>query len=382
MYFIGGDHYNNGINHPALQIYCHRVYAKLPYNLSDDELRHRLYTDVFKWAYYTRNDLCLKTFLEECKKYNVVPIVNNNPTFLDPDIPIAEYARRGRIIDQLIYDAGFQLAYTAHMNEPGKRHNTAEYVQYCNTANRQIKHYETVSGNDEYNMLDWNYLLDNCTSQILGVHPLSSLGYPPNWQMLNNWATMATARGKQYMITEGGSWFENYMTSEGWKVIKDMIVKAKGLGYLATLIVLLDMNGGHYNPKLGFRWFDKPFSMIKKTSDYWDDFISLVNTQGQKYQEVFDMYGIEINYVKPGCHNEECRAVQQIMLDEGYDLEPFGADSWYGEVTEEAVRSWQEDNDLTVDGIVGKETWQWMFDNINTSVVRFIQMIARTGNYK
>ena len=94
------------------------------------------------------------------------------------------------------------------------------------------------------------------------------------------------------------------------------------------------------------------------------------------------VYGIEINYVKPGCHNEECRAVQQVMLDEGYDLSPFGADSWYGTVTEDAIRKWQEDNGLTVDGIVGKETWQWIFENIETGMLRFMQMLARTGRYK
>ncbi len=37
MYFIGADHYNNRIPHDDLQIYCHRVYAKLPYDLSLEE---------------------------------------------------------------------------------------------------------------------------------------------------------------------------------------------------------------------------------------------------------------------------------------------------------------------------------------------------------
>jgi len=369
MYFIGGDHYNNGINHSDLQIYCHRVYAKLPYNLSDDDLRHRLYTDVFKWAYYTRNDLSLKTFLEECKKYNVVPIVNNNPTFLDPNISVIEYARRGKILDQIIYDAGFPLAYTSHMNEPGKRHSTQEYAQYCNTANSHIKHYKTIMGNDEYNMLDWNYLLDNCTSEILGVHPLSSLGYPPNWQMLINWATMATARGKKYMITEGGSWFKNYMTSEGWQVIKDMIIKAKDLGYLATLIVLLDMNEGSYNPKLGFRWFDKPFNTIQKTSDYWegnkgDNFINLVNEQGQKYiKPIVEDDDMKLDNLQIGSKGNQVKWLQEILeVEYGYE-NTGGYDGSFGSITDSQVKSYQADMGITVDGIVGKATTFELIDN-------------------
>ena len=359
MYYIGGDHYNNGINHPDLQIYCHRVYAKLPYDLSDDELRHKLYTDVFKWSYYTRNDLCLKTFLEECKRYNVVPVVNNNPTFLDENIPAEEYARRGRILDQIIYDVGFPLAYNSHMNEPGKRHDTQEFTTYCNAANEQIKHYQTITGNDEYNMLDWNYLLDNCTSNILGVHPLSSLGYPPNWQILIDWATMATARGKQYMITEGGSWFKNYMKPEGWQVIKDMIIKAKGLGYLATLIVLLDMNEGDYNPKLGFRWFDEPFANIEQISLYWDDFITLVNEEGNKYKEEIGDEDMKLDDLYYQGRPEEKYVRDPNKRGVKFFRACFGLSD--GNVFDNAldakVREYQSINGMLVDGKVGPETF-------------------------
>ena len=357
MYFIGGDHYNNGINHPDLQIYCHRIYAKLPYNLSDDELRHRLYTDVFKWDYYTRDDLCLKTFLEECKRYNVVPVVNNNPTFLDPACPVEEYARRGEILDQLIYDVGFDLAYNAHMNEPGKRHTTPECVQYNNAANARIKHYPTIMGNDEYNMLDWNYMLDHDTSDILGVHPLSSLGYPPNWQTIINWATMATARGKAYMITEGGSWFKQYMTADGWKVIKDTIIKAKELGYLATLIVLLDMNEGDYNPKVGFRWFDKPFKNIQKTSDYWSSFINLVNGYGNKYiAPIEEDEEMKLVNLKIGSKGNQVKWLQEILeIEYGYE-NTGGYDGAFGQITDTQVRQYQTDMGITIDGIVGKGT--------------------------
>jgi len=99
-------------------------------------------------------------------------------------------------------------------------------------------------------------------------------------------------------------------------------------------------------------------------------------------KEVFEMYGIEMNYVKPGCHNEECRAAQQVMIDQGYDLSPFGADSWYGDVTKGAIDKWQVDNGLVEDSIIGKETWQWIMENIDTGMLRFMQMLARTGRYK
>jgi len=111
----------------------------------------------------------------------------------------------------------------------------------------------------------------------------------------------------------------------------------------------------------------------------YNDFVNLIKT---KNPEVFEMYGIEINYVKPGSKNEETRAVQQIMIDNGYDLSPYGADGIYGKVTETAIKKWQTDAGLKIDGWVGKDTWQYIFENCNNGMLRFMQMLARTGRYK
>lgn len=48
--------------------------------------------------------------------------------------------------------------------------------------------------------------------------------------------------------------------------------------------------------------------------------------------------------------------VQQTLLDNGYELSEKGVDGLYGPETKEAVKQFQKDNDLKVDGIVGIET--------------------------
>ena len=116
-----------------------------------------------------------------------------------------------------------------------------------------------------------------------------------------------------------------------------------------------------------------------KDSVLYNDFINIVKT---KNPEVFEMYGIEINYVKPGSKNEETRAVQQIMMDNGYDLSPYGADGIYGSVTEKAIKQWQTDAGLKIDGVIGKDTWQYIFENCKNGMLRFLQYLARTGRYK
>lgn len=53
------------------------------------------------------------------------------------------------------------------------------------------------------------------------------------------------------------------------------------------------------------------------------------------------------------------RKIQQALIDLGYDLSEFGADSHYGSETADAVREFQRDfgmNDEQIDGIVGENT--------------------------
>lgn len=60
-----------------------------------------------------------------------------------------------------------------------------------------------------------------------------------------------------------------------------------------------------------------------------------------------------------GSAGESVRSIQQALIDIGYDLSEFGADNFFGEETERAVRAFQADvgfNDDEVDGIVGENT--------------------------
>ncbi|MCL5073860.1 MAG: peptidoglycan-binding protein [Actinobacteria bacterium] len=122
------------------------------------------------------------------------------------------------------------------------------------------------------------------------------------------------------------------------------------------------------------------FNSLASTRDNWNDMKSFINSK--KPKEVINIMDFEFNYVKPGSKNEETRAIQQIMIDEGYDLGSYGADGIYGAKTKEAILKWQTDNGLKVDGIVGRETWQWILENLLTGKERFLQLIVRKANFK
>ena len=62
----------------------------------------------------------------------------------------------------------------------------------------------------------------------------------------------------------------------------------------------------------------------------------------------------------PGGPRASVKQFQQRLKDIGYDLGSYGADGDYGPATVKAVKAFQTDNDLKVDGLVGTNTWPKM----------------------
>ena len=48
---------------------------------------------------------------------------------------------------------------------------------------------------------------------------------------------------------------------------------------------------------------------------------------------------------------------QTELINKGYSCGSFGADGEFGKDTEAAVKAFQKDHGLTVDGVIGKNTW-------------------------
>ena len=61
--------------------------------------------------------------------------------------------------------------------------------------------------------------------------------------------------------------------------------------------------------------------------------------------------------LKVGMSGSDVVLVQRILITQGYDCGKWGADSHYGKATESAVKQFQSEKMLEVDGIVGQKTW-------------------------
>lgn len=61
--------------------------------------------------------------------------------------------------------------------------------------------------------------------------------------------------------------------------------------------------------------------------------------------------------VKRGSKGDAVKKLQEILISKGYSCGSYGADGDFGADTESAVKRYQKDHGLTVDGIVGEKTW-------------------------
>ena len=61
--------------------------------------------------------------------------------------------------------------------------------------------------------------------------------------------------------------------------------------------------------------------------------------------------------LRNGTEGEDVRQLQSLLIQLGYDCGRWGADGDFGDCTEMAVRKFQKEHDLAVDGIAGKNTF-------------------------
>ena len=61
--------------------------------------------------------------------------------------------------------------------------------------------------------------------------------------------------------------------------------------------------------------------------------------------------------IRKGSKGDDVKYAQNLLLALGYELPKYGADGRFGEETDAAVRAFQRDEGLAVDGVIGRNTW-------------------------
>lgn len=66
---------------------------------------------------------------------------------------------------------------------------------------------------------------------------------------------------------------------------------------------------------------------------------------------------VDLPIIRKGDKGEAVKALQALLLLRDYGMGVYGADGDFGGMTDKAVRKYQEDHKLAVDGEVGRDTW-------------------------
>lgn len=115
---------------------------------------------------------------------------------------------------------------------------------------------------------------------------------------------------------------------------------------------------------------DQGEAMQKKRAaygqDYYDRYAKAATTATTKPAETkpaastatASTYTLELPILKKGDTGNKVKALQLLLIGNGYSCGKYGADSSFGPATDEAVKKMQKANGITVDGIVGKNTME------------------------
>lgn len=66
---------------------------------------------------------------------------------------------------------------------------------------------------------------------------------------------------------------------------------------------------------------------------------------------------------RKGAKGNITKIIQRLLIKKGYKLPLYGVDGSYGDETVKAVKEFQLDNGLSVDGVVGENTWSKLLNN-------------------
>ena len=72
----------------------------------------------------------------------------------------------------------------------------------------------------------------------------------------------------------------------------------------------------------------------------------------------------ELKVISPNMYGNDVKQLQQFLISKGYSLPKYGVDGYYGKETEAAVKAWQKDSGLSVNGIFDYNSYQEYLNQI------------------
>lgn len=162
----------------------------------------------------------------------------------------------------------------------------------------------------------------------------------------------------------------NYRVSETTKVrtVKLVVALCKKMGIEAAEV------DAHVLRHYDVTGKQCPAQMVGKNNSEWEEFKQRIKTalggtqpaesvnKPDKTETKTEKTNQEVCEVKlpvlgKGDKGNSVKALQRMLIYEGYNCGGYGADGDFGTGTEKSVKQYQKDKSLVADGIVGEKTW-------------------------
>lgn len=92
------------------------------------------------------------------------------------------------------------------------------------------------------------------------------------------------------------------------------------------------------------------------------EYIGVTDTDTTKKEDTKTELGSR--NLKKGSEGDDVKELQEKLIALGYDLGKYGADGDFGSATLTAVKAFQKDHGLTVDGIFGKKSYAALIEGV------------------
>jgi N-acetyl-anhydromuramyl-L-alanine amidase AmpD len=191
-----------------------------------------------------------------------------------------------------------------------------------------------------------------------------------NWHLANGWAGI----GYHFYVRKDGSvyrgrpeeWLGAHTSGHNSKIgicaEGNFEVDQMGAAQKNAIIELLEYLRGKYGnqPVYGHRDLDATACPGKNYP--FNDIVNGKKEEADPKPEVKpavdpNAVTITLTTLGKGDEGEQVKSLQRLLAGLGYKLGGFGVDGIFGDATDKDVRAYQRGQGLTVDGLVGKDTW-------------------------
>ena len=145
----------------------------------------------------------------------------------------------------------------------------------------------------------------------------------------------------------------------------DTLHEIPGLALTKDGYVGYTVGGGYAVEWHGFSTGCVKTEIVERSWTSWFKLLFIDDNDGTSHEEnpTLDV-PLGSRLLKKGMSGADVKALQELLMQLGYDLTKYGADGKYGPETEAAVLDFQKDQEILQDGTYGSETYAALMDAV------------------